>query len=363
MIKKPVLEITLVLTIVITLIIFYPIQNLSFSTEYGKATVSKTKSHEREVVSSVKGVYALMNVNGTVDPELLSLPYVEGISIRARWSLLEPEYKKYNWEYIDNILKQVRGTGKNVMIRVLPGVSSPSWIYKKGALKVEFAPHRERKRLKFGEKVTAPLMWDPIYISLWNEFVDELAKKYGEHSSIVMVHMAGPTVYSAEMHLLKSKDGKKLLQNTGYSRKKVFYAWKTVIDNFSGKFMKIKLSLNIALPLRKDGTLEEVMDYAVKELGMRLSVQGNWLKSKTTAGFLPYLLLSELNENRKDIEIGFQMARSSRNNIAAQGTLETAVNKGIDVNAKYFELYQVDILDINNKEYLIKLNDKLVKGN
>ena len=175
--------------------------------------------------------------------------------------------------------------------------------------------------------------------------------------------MSGPTVYSAEMHLLKSKEGKKLLLNEGYSGQKVIDAWKTVIDNYSMNFRKTMLSLNVALPLKKDGTLQEVLNYAVQKLGTSLAVQGNWLKAKTTTKFLPYRLLSDLDENNNNVEIGFQMAWSSKNNTADQGTLQDAVKKGLNVGAKYFELYQVDILDKRNENYLRILNKELVRNN
>jgi len=363
MILKPRLIITAMISIAIIFMIYYPVSILSDSNRYSPLVGTSSKISEKKDDNTVKGIYALMKVNGEINPLVLSLPYIEGISLRVRWSKLEPEYRKYEWEYIDKILEHVRGTGKEVMIRVLPGVSSPSWIYKEGAAKVEFAPHREKKRIKFGNQVTTPLMWDKKYLSLWNEFNDALSKRYSGNSSIVMVHMSGPTVYSAEMHLLKSKEGKKLLGDAGYSRDKVVNAWIAVIDNYSKKFQGIKLSLNIALPLKKDGTLEEILNYAASKLGTRLSVQGNWLKAKTASGFLPYRLMSDLNETNKEVEIGFQMAWSSKNNSANQGALEDAVKKGTDINAKYFEIYQADLLDAGNKEYLLKLNNKLVSSN
>lgn len=363
MINKKILKLTLLLSVAFNLAACSPPSyTCPLPSDRALAKVPGPEDLNNIEAGRVKGIYSLTKVNGEFDPRILTLPFVEGVSVRVRWSRLEPEYKKYNWEYIDRILTQVCGTGKKVMIRVLPGVSSPVWVYDKGVSKVEFTPHRERKRVKFGNQVMTPLMWDKKYIGLWNEFIGAFAERYRGNSSIVMVHMSGPTVYSAEMHLLKSKDGKELLKNAGYSRSKIVDAWRSVIDNYSENFNKIMLSLNISLPLRKDGTLEEVLDYSISKLGTRLAVQGNWLKAKTKAGFLPYDLISGLSEKDNEIEIGFQMAWSSKNSIDSQGTIKESVSKGLRVNAGYFELYQVDILDENNKDYLIKLNNDLVNG-
>lgn len=363
MINKKVLKLALFLSVAFSLAAYSPPSYAcALLPDRTTAKVPGSEDLNNSEAGRVKGIYSLTKVNGEFDPRILTFPFVEGVSVRVRWSKLEPEHKKYNWEYIDRILTQVSGTGKKVMIRVLPGVSSPVWIYEKGVSKVEFTPHRERKRVKFGNQVTTPLMWDKKYIGLWNEFIGAFAERYKDNSSIVMVHMSGPTVYSAEMHLLKSKDGKKLLRNAGYTRNKVVGAWRSVIDNYSQNFSKIMLSLNISLPLKKDGTLEEVLDYSISKLGNRLAVQGNWLKAKTKTGFLPYDLISALSEKDNEIEIGFQMAWSSKNSTESQGTIKESVSRGLKVNAGYFELYQVDILDENNKDYLIKLNSRLVDG-
>ena len=341
----------LILTLFFTVSVLIP---YSFS----KGPINWVK--DKKEINKVKGIFVLMKVNGVVNPKILSLQFIEGISLRASWSLLEPEYGEYRWEYIDNILKQVEGTGKKVMIRILPGVTSPVWIYGKGVKKIEFTPGREKKRIKFGKTVKTPLMWDKKYIALWNEFINNFAKRYKDNSSVVMVHMSGPTVYSAEMHLLKFEDGKKILKDAGYSREKVVEAWDAVIDNYSENFPNTMLSLNIAIPFKKDGTLEEVLNYAISKVGPRLSVQGNWLKSRTSNRFLPYSLISGLSESNSEVEIGFQMARSSKYSVSSQGTLEESVEAGLAVNAGYFELYKIDVLDKSNRDYLINLNNKLV---
>ena len=155
---------------------------------FATAEKSAYMDYDKNEFSKVRGIYVLLKVNGEVNPEIFSLPFIEGISIRARWSLLEPEYGKYRWDYIDNILKQAEGTGKKVMVRILPGVSSPKWIYDKGIKGIQFTPHREKKRIKFGNTIKTPLMWDKQYLSFWNNFNKAFSERYENNSEIVMVH-------------------------------------------------------------------------------------------------------------------------------------------------------------------------------
>ena len=96
-----------------------------------------------------------------------------------------------------------------------------------------------------------------------------------------------------------------------------------------------------------------------------LLFKGNWLKAGTKSSFLPYKLISEINKKSYNVNTltGFQMAWSSKNSELTQGTLSESVNRGLEAGAKYFELYEIDILDKNNKEYLTKLNKALLYSN
>jgi beta-galactosidase GanA len=67
-----------------------------------------------------------------VDESVLKLPFVAGVSIRASWEAIEPEEGKFDWNYLDNSLAEVKKAKKKAMLRILPGVHSPAWIYRKG---------------------------------------------------------------------------------------------------------------------------------------------------------------------------------------------------------------------------------------
>jgi len=309
--------------------------------------------------SPVKGTYSLMKVEDLVNPSVLKLTFIEGVSIRIWWSEIESQEGKFDWSYLDNALTEVKKANKKAMLRVLPGINSPQWIYNKGIATMEYTGTDPSHKKTYGKKLRAPVPWDETYIREWIKFVDILGKRYSSSDVITLVHIAGATVSSAEMHLPKGKEGGKLTEAAGYSKKKIVNVWKKVMDAYSNAFPGKALALNIAVPFKNDGTLDEVVQYGISKIGTRFCVQGNWLTAHTSDSFYPYKLIFDLHKNNW-INIGFQMARASKTYESLQGSLEASVQKGLDAGARYFELYQVDILEESNGKFLEGLNKQLM---
>ena len=307
----------------------------------------------------VKGIYSLMKGMEPVNSSVLKLPFVEGVSIRIHWDAVEPEEGRFDWSYIDNAFHEVKKAKKKAMLRILPGIHSPEWIYKKGVNSLEFKdanPHHKT----YGKLSRMPVPWDDAYITEWAKFINILGKRYGSNDTLILVHMAGPTASSAEMHIPKKGEGKTLIQEAGYSKDKIVKAWREVIDAYSNAFPKKALALNIAVPFRKDGALEEVVQYAVSKIGKRLCIQGNWLSAHTANSFYPYKVILDIKKNNS-ANIGFQMLGASKYE-SRQGSLNMSVEKGLLAGARYFEIYQVDIMEPDNRKFLEKLNKRLIMG-
>ena len=304
----------------------------------------------------VRGIYSLMKGMGAVNQAVLKLPSVSGISIRASWEAIEPEEEKYSWKYLDDVLSEAKKAKKKAMLRILPGIHTPSWVYKQGASFMELSDENPNHRT-YGQTLRTPVVWDQTYLKKWVQFVSALGKRYSQDATVTLVHIAGPTFNSAEMHLPKRGEGRRLTEKAGYSAGKLLQAWKTVIDAYAEAFPGKALALNISIPLSNDGTMEKIIDYGKARLGNRLCVQGNWLSSHTKVTFPPYRVI--LNFPSKDaITIGFQMLGAAKNEYR-MGPLDAAITKGLEAGAQYFEIYETDIEDPASRVVLGDLNKKL----
>jgi hypothetical protein len=202
-----------------------------------------------------------------------------------------------------------------------------------------------------------PGPWDKTYLKLWTAFVNALGKRYGSDNAVTLVHMAGPTASSAEMHLPKRREAKKLTEDAGYTKKRIVDAWKAVIDAYSKAFPEKALALNVAIPFRKDGAMEDIIRYGISTLGQRFCTQGNWLSAHTRDSFVPYKTIESFKAD-KGITVGFQMLGASANE-SRQGPLDLSIQKGLNAGAKYFEIYEADIKDVRNAPLLKEISDKL----
>ena len=306
---------------------------------------------------TLKGTYSLMKGMQAVESSVLHLPFISGVSIRASWEALEPARGEFDWRYIDNALREVKKANKKAMLRVLPGIHSPQWVYSRGIRIFEMKDLKRRSN-DFGKIRKTPLPWDEVYLSEWIRFVDALGRRYGSDDTVILVHMAGPTINSAEMHLPKRGEARQKILDAGYSKEKLVKAWRKVIDAYSVAFSGRALALNIAVPLMRDGSLEEIIRYGLSKVGKRLCIQGNWLTGHTNQRYYPYELMTRLKKE-DNVTIGFQMLAAAAWKKRRQGSLEESVQKGLDAGAQYFEIYEMDILENRNRQLLEKLDKKL----
>ncbi|MEK7286698.1 MAG: EF-hand domain-containing protein [Nitrospirota bacterium] len=312
----------------------------------------------------VSGIYNLPGGNDPITSDMLNGVGVVGVSLRTTWNKVELSDGVYDFRYFDESIEVAQAAGKKVLIRVLPGVHTPEWVYGLGAKKFEFEP-REKSSNAPPSNPYLPVPWDETYLKYWTRFVQKMGEKYGTSTAVVLVHMAGPTQVSAEMHLPKSDADKAKWQQVevGYTPDKLANAWKQVMDVYAESFPKQCLGLNVSKPIYDDGVAESAVKYGVEKHGDRMCVQGNWLSGYTQDTFHYYALVKQYSGKAT---IGFQMLAAATSDAKSttggkMGELSVAIQKGLDANASYFEIYKLDIRNSVYKETLEDLAATLSK--
>jgi hypothetical protein len=326
---------------------------------------AQVKADRKGSADDLKGIYSLPAGNQPVTDEIIRSPFIVGVSLRTTWRKLEPEEGKFQWNYLDESIAVAETANKKIMIRVLSGVHTPEWVYQKGAAKFNFI-YRNPNHTRRGLPPYLPIPWDEIYVSQWIRFVDALGKRYNNHPAVVLIHMAGPTQTSAEMHLPKGRADKNNWGKEGYTKEKLTAVWKKVIDAYADAFPDPYLALNIATPIYNDGVVEEVVAYGYEKYGSRFVIQGNWLSGYTRDDFRHYHMIKQYSSRAL---VGFQMLAAAsgqrdknlqedhkrnrgekRSGPSRMGNLHQAIQKGLQAGASYFEIYQRDILSTRFEE-------------
>lgn len=287
---------------------------------------------------AINGVYAL-GFQGR--PYRFLRPYLEnpdldGLSLRAGWSEVEPAEGAYDWSLFDPVIAHAVRHAKKVMLRVLPGARTPEWVYAAGAARFEFVDGN-RYHDTYGRTLAMPVPWDPVYLSKWERFIAAFGAKYADHPAVTIVAVTGPAV-GGEMHLADKRNAA-AWHAVGYSNASLIDSWKRTIDAFRAAFPCRHLTVALAKPV-DFGRPAEVVDAVVRHCALRrVGLQGNWLSAKTSPSFHSY---AQVARHSAAAPVGFQMLCSaSRGRFG--GKLSQAIDSALNAQASFLELYRLDL--------------------
>jgi hypothetical protein len=328
----------------------------------------------------VTGIYALIKGNTPVRSENLDPPHISGIVSRSNWKTLEPSSDEFEWSYFDDAVRAAGSMGKKVMMGVFPGIMTPEWVYQKGAGRFTFVNPNPRAG---GREDSIPLPWDETFLSEWSNFIRGMGKKFNRHPEVVLITMAGGAANSIEMHLPKGPEMRRQLEQAGYSRKALVDSWKRLIDVYDEAFPDKALALPVAVPLKRDGALEDIVSYAVEKLGGRLYLATGSLSDTTR---LDSYLLKLIQSYGDRARIGFQLLspvtyaknranaedkflKKPRNDPERPGRrpaahepvkdLRRAFEIGLEAGASYIQVYEIDVANAELSDDLEYLSRRL----
>jgi hypothetical protein len=280
------------------------------------------QAYETWVLGKTNGVTKAKN---DIAPRFFADPDVDVISYRFTWEFLQPV--GMNWTEWDELEGRITKTSKDVAIRITSGYWTPQWVYQKVYSKGGTTLTLPDRR--YGGTYEYIPYWNGSYKWQWKNFIRKIANRVNQYPNLKAVHMSGPTEYSAEMHLPKNDGNKQKLIDAGHTTELLVNTWKELIDHYLSVFRPdINIIINTAIPLGDTEAHDQILEYA-RANGVYL--QGNWLKHNTSNTFHAY---SWYLDNGAD---GFQFARPQ------SGNLNTAIQKGLDAGATYFEFYQSDL--------------------
>ena len=292
----------------------------------------------RKAIETINGVYVLGLEDrpaASLNP-LLADPAIDGLSLRAGWIDVEPREGSYDWSLFDSGLAAAVEYGKKVMLRVLPGVKTPAWVYEAGAAQFEFVdvnPYHETS----GQTLHMPVPWDPVYLEKWRQFVAAFGAAYAGHPNVTIVAISGPAA-GGEMHLGDEGAADRWCA-VGYSDTTLVDTWKQAIDAFTAAFPRQHLTIAIAHATAfgdPDNVVEQVVRCCA-EAGC--GIQGNWLAARTEPQNPLYRRVAAFAAIRP---VGFQTL-SAAGIPRFGGNLRPAVNLALKAHASYLELYLADL--------------------
>ena len=130
------------------------------------------------------GFFAMTGLNTPAadKAELLSLPYVSGMTSYVSWKELEPVSGQLNFSKLDADIALARSHGKKLTIGVFTGKNSiPDWLAAAGV-----------KTWVTDQGNTLIHPTDQAFVALWRTRVQALGTRYGADDTVVQVTICGP---------------------------------------------------------------------------------------------------------------------------------------------------------------------------
>jgi len=262
----------------------------------------------------------------------------DGIDWVIDWRLLEPSQGTYDWSIIDNDLAAAQAAGYRSFIEIIPGEDAPTWALSQ-------CPSVQVTLQNATQPVSMCVPTSPQFLSLWTQMIAAFGHRYDGHVDLTMVQATGCGV-QGEMQLPDHSAA--FWAPYGLTSQTLLAAWEQVLDAWRAALPHTPSSLAIEEPLGNGNSdvLHPLLTYIQQHFGSTMWVQQNGLRegTQTTAGSYG----GDLADASRWTNVGWQMFGAG----AANGNLAMALNDGLAVHPRFYEVYLSDILDAGSSSAL-----------
>jgi hypothetical protein len=348
-----------------------PMPEKNYSLNKGQDRVIKKKGFKRIELSGAKplsnrelGFFAILPLadlgNSALITRLLDKSEVNGLSVLLPWRELEPQEGKYEWSKLDSLLDQVKAKDKTLILRVstcgadqASESDTPDWVFAAGAKSLAYKDEG-------GKEHKMPIFWDTTYLPRWEQFIQELGKRYDKNTALHSVGITGGGVrgstdvvpeFSSPLNKERYEETeKKLTTDFGMSQRQLVEHWKFVGDIFPKAFPTGRLNLDIDPPTANrpgQDSLDEISDYLVYRYGERIYLTRQNV-SDARHGFDQYRVLLKF---RPDTLTGYQVTPE-----ITVPELSKLEKNALDDGVSFVEL-PANLLDSNDESVVKALAD------
>ena len=236
-----------------------------------------------------KGIFCMpvQGASGFPD-QILNDTRIAGLDLGDQWQDIETTEGVYDWSTLDTELAQAEAHGKKVVLGITSGgLNVPDWLLTNYPAIQTFTfidpnPHHST----YGQPVTMPIFWDPIFLAKKIAFIQAAAAHYASHSSIAVVSCSFANSTTGDWNIPDSPEDIANWEAAGYTTELMVNAGETLIDATMAAFP----NQNVVMPIGRNTTgldptvdylSETVVDYATTTYGRFITTR--FSLSATTA--------------------------------------------------------------------------------
>ena len=198
-----------------------------------------------------KGIFCMpvQGANGFPD-QILNDTRIAGLDLGEQWRDIEATEGVYDWSTLDTQLAQAEAHGKKVVLGITSGgLNVPDWLLAdypdiQTFSFIDTNPHHST----YGQPVTIPVFWDPIFLAKKIAFIQAAAARYAAHSSIAVVSCSFANSTTGDWNIPDAPEDIAHWQAAGYTTELMVNAGETLIDATMAAFP----NQNVVMPIGRN---------------------------------------------------------------------------------------------------------------
>lgn len=311
-----------------------------------------------EPVYKVSGTFCscgpTSQTSSSINRDTENLDYLDGVLVRISWDDMNPQVGIYDWSYLDEQIGYAEQRNTKIALAILNGPYAPAWLEEEGAV---MFPYILRNKA-----VSLPLPWDPVYLSYYQDFIEELGARYSDNEFIDLVHITNSTTNGFEMQYIFNSAQTDDFEAAGYTEELLINSWTTIVDAYAVAFPNKPVDVEVHPVFFSDKIATDVVNHGLTQYGKRFGVLAAWW-SEHNATNVYTSMFSILKNARQQSFAGVQLvgAVSAGLNPLTEEELAAALQLAIDNGFYYMEIWNEDLTnaELNN---LITTNDDLIEA-
>jgi Beta-galactosidase len=288
------------------------------------------------------GVFSLFGIESDFNrAKAWNDSFVTGVAVRTKWSTVEPAQGTYSWAYLDSAVAKAQSSGKKVVISVIAGCFSPTWVYNQ-AHQILTLTGRDAR---VGTSMPAP--WDSTYLSAWTQFISNLGARYGGLPAVAYFTVTG-LGHAEECYLCADpKDSPQ------FNAQEWLSAARQIVSAYEAAAKGTPFVVAWGLPAPGQSSTTSGCMYQLYTISSSIGFKADSLSATfPTLSFLEGQLAQQMGANGKPVV--FQALHPSHNG----ADLGKVIQNGETMNMGAFECYKSNVNNPDCQQVLAAFNSR-----
>ncbi len=321
----------------------------------------------------VPGIFVLGSVDVPMSTSEYTKSFVTGTAVRTKWESIEPSPGVYDWSFLDNEISNAASYGKKINISIL---GKPSWLVGEGVTMYDYIDLNPA-HTTYLDTLQEAITWSSSFVSQLKNLVTQLSIKYANDTNVVYVNCISGMMNNN----LPTNDiaGNPWYTTYSYDPDTLIAAMEDVMDHYMSVFPNTPLwnsVENVSFEMAASGNAnkyvpEQYSNYGVATYPDRFGIWREDLagctNTTTTTGHWsivvsnPCRIGAQMLWNVQDGSDGtFRMNNCGFTPNTKDHVLDSAMQTGISIGMRYFEIYKADIDDASLATILQNGHDSLM---